>query len=247
MKITTVKTEKIVVGKKSILNIIDQYLTNLPNRSIVAVTSKIISICEGRIKPLESATKIDLIKQEAELYLDPEENLFHTSLTIKNGVMAAAAGIDESNGNGFYILWPRNPQQSANTIREFLRKKYPDTLIGVIVTDSRSTPLRLGTVGTALAHSGFKSLKNYIGNQDIFGRVLEITKSNLLDGLAAAAVTTMGEGDEQTPLAVIEDLPFISFLDRNPSKEELIDLNVPIENDLYAPILSKANWKKGKG
>jgi len=247
MKITAVKTHKITSADQSIFAILEKYLNDLPDRSILVITSKIVSICEGRLESIEGKTKMDLIKREADYYLLPEENKYHTSLTIKKGVMAAAAGIDESNGNGVYVLWPKDPQRSANKIREFIITKYKKKNIGVIITDSRSTPLRLGTVGIALAHSGFAALNDYVGSQDIFGRELLITKSNVLDGLSAGAVTVMGEGKEQTPLAIIEDIPFVTFQNRNPSLNELADLNVPLEDDLYAPILSKANWKKGNG
>ena len=56
----------------------------------------------------------------------------------------------------------------------------------------------------------------------------------------------MGEGSEQTPLAVISDIPFVHFQDRNPTEEELAELKISIEDDVYAPLLKAANWKKGK-
>lgn len=37
-----------------------------------------------------------------------------------------------------------------------------------------------------------------------------MTKANIRDGMAAA-VLVMGEADEQTPLAVIEHVPFVAF------------------------------------
>jgi F420-0:gamma-glutamyl ligase len=57
----------------------------------------------------------------------------------------------------------------------------------------------------------------------------------------------MGEGAEQMPLAVIEDAPFIQFRKENPSRAELADLRVGIREDLYAPLLAGAKWKKGRG
>jgi len=47
---------------------------------------------------------------------------------------------------------------------------------------------------------------------------------NVADALAAAAVLLMGEGKEQTPLAVLTDLPFVTFQDHNPSPAELAAL-----------------------
>jgi len=66
-----------------------------------------------------------------------------------------------------------------------------------------------------------------------------------MDGLAAAAVLVMGESNEQTPLAVIEDMPFVKFQARDPSKKELEELKITIQEDLYAPLLKAVKWKKG--
>ena len=63
--------------------------------------------------------------------------------------------------------------------------------------------------------------------------------------MATSAAMVMGEGAEQTPMAVIEDLPFVSFVNRNPKKSELSGLSISIKDDLYAPLLTKADWQKG--
>ncbi len=55
----------------------------------------------------------------------------------------------------------------------------------------------------------------------------------------------MGEGNEQTPLAVIKNIPFVQFQDRNPTEEELDELKISLDDDLYAPLLKAVKWKKG--
>jgi F420-0:gamma-glutamyl ligase len=55
----------------------------------------------------------------------------------------------------------------------------------------------------------------------------------------------MGEGNEQTPLAVIEDVPFVKFQARNPLKKELESFHIDMEDDLYAPLLKGVKWRKG--
>ena len=55
----------------------------------------------------------------------------------------------------------------------------------------------------------------------------------------------MGEGSEQTPLAVICDLPFVTFQERDPSPEELRRRWIDVEDDLYAPLLQGVKWHKG--
>jgi putative folate metabolism gamma-glutamate ligase len=243
MLVKVIKTHKIVSG--SLFTILDRYIKKPAEGSVLAITSKIVSICEGRIEPVKGTDKQKLIEQESEYFIKPSKNSYGIALSIKNGVLAPMAGIDESNANGFYILWPKDAQKTANEVREHFVKKFKLKKFGVIITDSRTTPLRWGTTGFALAHSGFQALNNYIGKSDIFGRKLRVSKANIMDGLAGTAVLMMGEGKEQTPLALISDLPFVAFQPRNPTKLEIRNLKLKIGVDLYAPLLKNAGWKKG--
>jgi putative folate metabolism gamma-glutamate ligase len=245
MKIKTIKTHKITYRDKDILSIIDKYINKLPDNSIMAVTSKIISICEGSVIKIDKKTNKDkLIKQEADRYIPKEKSKYGFYLTLKNNVLIPSSGIDESNGDGYYILWPRNPQKSANNIRKYLIDKFHIKNIGVIITDSKTTPLRWGTTGISIANCGFMVLNSYVSKPDIFGKKLEVTKANIADGLAAAAVLEMGEGKEQTPIAIIEDIKYVKFQKQNPSKKELKSLNISIEDDLYASLLTGVKWKR---
>lgn len=247
MNVIALKTQKIVPGRISLYEILNKYLKTFEENSVLAITSKIISICEGRVVKTNGIDKEELVEKEADLVLEGYNSKYGIVLTIKNGLLVPTAGIDESNGNGYYILWPQNSQETANDVRKYLCKRFRIKKAGVIITDSKTTPLRWGTSGVAIAHSGFLALKDYIGKPDIFGRKLKVTKANMMDALAASAVLVMGEGDEQTPLAVIMDIPFVKFKDRNPAKKELEDLKISISDDLYAPLLKSVKWKKGKG
>lgn len=244
MKITAIKTEKIAPGQKNLFEVLDEYLITLNEKSIIVITSKIVSICEGSVVKKELVEKHDLIKKEADSILHKGKSKYHLVLTMKNHVLIPTAGIDESNGAGHFVLWPKDVQKSTNEIRSYLIKRFGVKEVGIIITDSKSTILRRGTTGWALAHSGFLALKNYIGKPDIFGNILKITKSNIMDALASAAVVTMGEGQEQTPIAVIEDIPFVEFQIRDPNKEELGELMIEPENDFYAPLFEKVEWDK---
>lgn len=246
MMVTPYKTKAVIVGD-SLLSILDDCLPTLSDGDVVVVTSKIVSICEGAVvKNDGSVDKLDLIKQEADSYLDvPLSQTYGVTITIKEGKLVANAGIDESNGNGSFILWPRDPLRSATTIWEYLRKKFALTKLGVIITDSHVIPLQWGTRGRALAWSGIEPLKNYIGTPDIFGKNLHATKASIVDGLAAAAVVVMGEGNEQTPLAVIKDVSFVTYLDHPSRKEEVVALTISPSDDIYSPLLTAVEWKKG--
>lgn len=246
MIIDLIRTEKIIPGNKDLFSILDKYLNSLKEKSILAVTSKVVSICEGRVVKIGEIDKEKLIEKEADYFLLEKERNYGITLTIKNNLLIPSAGIDESNGAGYYILWPSNPQKTANRVRQYLCQRFSLKRVGVIITDSKTSPMRWGVTGVALAHSGFSALKDYIGKPDIFNRKLKFTKANIADGLAAAAVLAMGEGNEQTPLAIITDVPFVDFQERNPTKKEVDDLKISINDDLYAPLIKGVKWVKGK-
>lgn len=247
MKIIPIKTHKITQKDKDLFVILDKYLPKISEKSIVAITSKIVAITEGRLVKMNGIDKDDLIKQEAQFYLPRNQNPYDVSFTITHSMLAATAGIDESNANGCYILWPKNPQQTVNTVRAYLKKRFGLKNVGVIITDSKTSPLRWGVTSVALAYSGFKPLKDYIGKDDLFGRKFQFEKLSIIDSLAGAASVVMGEGAEQTPLAIISDLSFVEFQDRNPTVKELKALSISIDEDLYGPFLKNVKWKKGEG
>jgi dihydrofolate synthase / folylpolyglutamate synthase len=244
MKITSIKTKAIVAGDK-IMDIINDAVPNLDDGTVVIVTSKIVSICEGSLVRVGERAKVDLIKEQSEYYLPPEYSSLGFTLTMRRNVLIPSAGIDESNSNGNYVLWPRNPQKSANYIRKHLVAKHGKKKIGVIIVDSKTTPLRWGVTGVAIAHSGFEALNSYIGKPDIFGRPFRVSVANVADGLATSAVLVMGEGNEQTPIATIKDISFVNFQKRDPTTEELDRLAISIDDDIYSPILKGVPWEKG--
>lgn len=246
MKINTIKTHKITVEDKDLIQVLDQYIPSLNEGTIIAITSKIVALCEGRVVKVGDIDKEALVEKEAEYFLPRSSSKYGVSLTITGGQLVATAGIDESNADGYFVLWPKDAQKTANQIRQYLQQKFQSRNIGVIITDSKTTPLRWGVTGTAIAYSGFKPLNDLIGTKDLFGRELKMTKVNILDGLAAAAVLVMGEGIEQTPIALINDMQFVEFTKDDPSEEELKSLIISIEDDIYAPLLTKVDWQKGE-
>lgn len=253
MIVNAYKTHKILPNE-NLFSILDSYLPDLKERSVVVLSSKVVGICEGRVVKIDSPeadTKLEqksaLAISEAQKYLPRDANKYNIMLTITKNIMVASAGIDESNSKGYFSLWPEDPQKSANTIREYLITKSKKKHLGVIITDSKLTPLRWGVTGISIAHSGFLALNSYIGKPDIFGELMKMEQSNVADALAVAAVVQMGEGAEQQPLAVITDVPFVQFQGRNPTQEELDSLQISLEEDVYSEMLTKVEWKKGKG
>ncbi len=246
MRVTAIKTHKITTNDTDIFLVLDRYVQKLKEYSVVVVTSKIIALCQGRVADPKKFDKEKLIIQEADYYLPRTSNRYNVIPTIKNGIIAFSSGVDESNANGLFVLWPSKPQQSANKIRAHLQKKFHIQHLGVIITDTTSMPLRRGQMGIMIGYSGFDALRSYINEKDIFGRKLRMTKASVADALAIAAVALMGEGKEQTPLVIIEDVPFVKFRKRNPTKKEVAELQIALEDDLYAPLLKAMKWKKGQ-
>jgi putative folate metabolism gamma-glutamate ligase len=242
MQINAIKTHKIKYGE-SLEEVLDSYVPDLENNSIVAITSKIISVIEGRFVKKTDINKYDLIKQEADMLLKTEENPYDIYLTIKNGLLIPSAGIDESNVDDVYLLYPLDVWKVAERIWRYLRAKHNIKTLGVIITDSHTSIMRRGVTGIALSWCGFNPLHSYVGKPDLYGQPLKMTQINILDSLAVSSVFVMGEGNEQTPLAIITNPPHITFFDRPPSQEEQENIKISLEEDLYAPLLKLAQWE----
>lgn len=244
MMVKPFKTDLIKPSEFSIEEILAKTFSrdDIPENTIVAITSKIISLCEGSIEYKSTITKDELIKKEADMFLDKNSN-FDVFLTIKYDLLIPSAGIDESNANGdYYIKLPANPQLSACKCLEFLKNYCNINNLAVIITDSSPQPLRWGVIGKCIACCGLNPINNKINQQDLFGNALSKTTVNVADALAASAVLCMGESDEQTPLCLIYDAPFVQFNDGNPSHNNMNSLQISPENDLYYQLLKNADW-----
>lgn len=220
----------------------------VPEDAVIVVSSKIVSIAEGSVIPKNAANdREQLIKDQADKWLDPNKSKYRHHFTIKHNTLVGSAGIDSSNGGDNFVLLPKRPQATANELRSTLTKHYTRP-VGVIITDSTSIPLRRGSVGTCLAHSGFEALRSYIGDKDIFGHTFQHSVANLAQGIAAAATLVMGEGAEQTPLVVVSDIPHFVCIDQNPTEAELDELYPDMAVDLFEPFWEAIGWKqKEKG
>ncbi|MEI8338976.1 MAG: coenzyme F420-0:L-glutamate ligase [bacterium] len=243
MIISPIKTDIIKPSQVSILDIIDKFLPVLNEGTVIAISSKIVSLCEGSVADPDQVPKDKLIKQNAQLYLDRNLSKFGTMLTITKNTLMLAAGIDESNSAGMYVFWPKNPLATAKQVYDHLIAKNNIKNLGIVICDSTSKPMRLGTVGVSLAHYGFKEINDYRGKQDLFGKTMEVTRANIAEGLATSAVLAMGEGIEQTPIALISDVSFAVF--GNEHFGSSYNAVEDYREDVYEPILSSPKWHTG--
>jgi coenzyme F420-0:L-glutamate ligase/coenzyme F420-1:gamma-L-glutamate ligase len=200
----------------------------LLNQDIIAVSSKFASVSEGRVIELSKVTPTaeavslagkfqtdpslaELVLQESEFVLGGIQGFI---LSIVHGTLAPNAGIDRSNvAEGWAILYPENPSATAAALRkkliQFQKKKKEASRIrelGIVLTDSRVTPTRLGTVGVALAVAGIRSTIDMRGSTDLYGNKLKVTLRAIADQAASAAQLVMGEAGESIPIAIIRGL-----------------------------------------
>src|SRR3989339_1128917 len=228
MEITGLKTKLFKTGDK-LEDFLVREIRTLKNGEVVVITSKIVALAQGRVGKIEDKKKI--IAREA-------KKVIHTpwaELTLTEDGWCLNAGVDESNADSQLILLPTKPFQTAEKIRRFLLKKFSLKQLGVIITDTKSLPLRVGTVCRALSYTGFEPIKSYVGQSDLFGRKSRLTESNIADALATSAGLLMGEGDEQTPLVIIKKAP-VKFTNKNFSKSKNKGLSQPPEKDIFAKV-----------
>lgn len=227
-----VKTRPLLPPKDDLLAALKEALPTLEEGDVVALTSKVVAIDQGRTRPVAAIARDDLILQEAERYL-PRDDVPHRRaiLTLKGHTLISSAGIDQSNGNDYYVLWPERPQAAARFWWRTLRKEYGVKDLGVILTDSHSIPQRLGAVGVAIGFCGFEPLRDYRGVPDIFGRPLKTERANLVDPLAALGVFMMGEAAEQTPAVILRGLDQLVFTDQPRP------FFLQPEQDIFRPLL----------
>lgn len=242
MQFIIVKTRAFLPPRDNIYNLLDNHLPKLSEGDIVVITSKVLAIHQGRcVKIDESIKKDELIKQEADAYISRRQVPGgKVVLTIKHHTLIPSSGIDESNANGYYILWPKNINSLLKKIHKYLTRRRKIKKLGIITTDSHTIPLRYGVVGISIGFYGFEPLLDYRGKKDIFGRKLMMTQSNIADALAAISVLLMGEGKEKQPIVVIRGADFITFTKRDTWRKII----VPKEIDIYEPLLKVFKQKR---
>ncbi len=231
MELIPVRTRVLHPPKDNLLEVIDTSLTDVQEGDIVIITSKVVAIHEGRCVPIEGTDKEALVRREAE-YLYQSEGQ-KKPLTITNDALISAAGIDESNGEGYFILLPEDSYASAERIRAHIMERHGITHIGVVITDSHSLPFRYGAMSVSIGCWGFEPIESHIGRTDIFGRVMQYSKTNIPDSIAAAATLVSGECDEVQPIQIARGIPNLIWSDADPRPSFIIPRDEDIYRNLY--------------
>jgi coenzyme F420-0:L-glutamate ligase/coenzyme F420-1:gamma-L-glutamate ligase len=168
---------------------------------ILAVTSKIVSKAEGRVRRADS-------REEA---IDEEMVRLVASrgstriVETHHGLVMAAAGVDASNTHpGTVVLLPMDPDASARRIRAGLLERL-GVCVGILVTDTFGRPWRQGVVDVAIGAAGLAPLDDLRGAVDSYGNKLDATVVATADQLASAAEMVKGKLTG-CPVAVIRGL-----------------------------------------
>jgi coenzyme F420-0:L-glutamate ligase len=210
---------------------------------IVVISSKFVSMSERalidlknvrvsrRAKTLASKFKID--DKVAQVTLDESDYVVSGIpgflLTINDGMIAPNAGIDMSNcPQGKIVLYPKDSFKSANDLRKKFLKKY-GIKIGIVISDSRLMPTRIGCTGIAVGVSGFNPVDDERGKKDLYGRKLKVTFKATADSLATMAVFVMGESNESIPMVVIRG----ADVRKTERKLSMKDMTVNPKIDIY--------------
>lgn len=195
---------------------------DLHDGDIVVIASTIVSKAEGLIRRLDGVTPSErAIEIAAGLNEDPRfiEAVLGQSTEIliekpfllvesKFGQVCVNAGLDRSNvEEGFVLLLPDDPSQSAKQIRSRIFKRYGKN-VAVIITDTCGRAFREGQTGVGIGFTGIAPMKDWRGTRDLVGKVLEITYEGAGDEIAGLANLMMGEGAGGTPIVIVRGLTY---------------------------------------
>jgi len=232
MEIIPIHTRTLTPPKDDLFEVMDTSITDIQEGDVILVTSKVVSIHEGRCVPMQGTDKDTLIENEAQyVYQNP---VTHKKITITRNTFISASGIDESNGMEHYIVLPEDAFQSAKNIHAYLTQKFAIKNLGVIITDSHSMPLRYGSLSVSIGSWGFEPVEFHQGKKDLFGRSIKYAKSNVVDALAASSALVSGECNEGIPIAIARGVPNLTFTVESPKEK----IWVTPEQDLFGVLLN---------
>jgi len=215
---------------------------------IIVISSKFVAISEGSIVKLNDvvpsrrsrllAKRLQMDERIVEMVLRESDMIVNGIpgflLTIRDEMIAPNAGIDKSNApKGTVILYPRGPFKTAQLIRsKFLRAL--GIKVGVVISDSRLMPTRIGTTGVAIGVSGLEPVEDLRGKRDLFGNKLQVTIKATADALSTTGVFVMGESNEGIPVVIIRGAS-VKFTERKLSSN---DMAVDSKIDIYLRNIS---------
>ena len=171
----------------------------LQDGDILVVTSKIISKAEGRF--IDVADREEAISRETVRVVAQRGKT--RIVESRLGIVAAAAGLDESNvPAGTALLLPEDPDASARELCRELRER-TGLHIGVLVSDTVGRPWRLGQTDIAIGAAGVQLFDQPTADAD--GRPLKVTLPCIADEICGAAELVKPKAGN-IPIALVRGL-----------------------------------------
>jgi coenzyme F420-0:L-glutamate ligase/coenzyme F420-1:gamma-L-glutamate ligase len=208
---------------------------------VVVVAHKIVSKAEGRLVPLSSVVPsqfavnlaqvvgkspedVEVILRESRAIVRCRRGILITENMA--GIVMANSGVDRSNvQEGYALLLPSDPDASARSLREGIRR-LTGRNVAVVISDTMGRPIRNGQVDVAIGISGIAPFRDYRGLRDPFGRELRVTSIAHVDEIASAAELVMGKL-RRVPVAIVRGYPY------DVSDEGSSGLNMSEDQDMF--------------
>ena len=202
--------------------------TPVEGGDILVVTQKVVSKAEGcivdlrQVEPSEFALSlasqwdkdprhVEVVLRESRRIVRMDHGVLITE--TKHGLICANAGVDASNmpGEDHLSLLPRDPDASARRLREVIRSR-TGLEVAILISDTFGRPWRTGTTNVAIGVAGISPLKDYRGQKDPYGYLLQVSMAAVADELTGAAdlVTDKMLG---IPVAIVRGLMYETTAD----------------------------------
>jgi coenzyme F420-0:L-glutamate ligase/coenzyme F420-1:gamma-L-glutamate ligase len=217
--------------------------TPLRQNDILVVTSKVVSIAEGKVVNLKSVEpsffairiaaqlqkdprQVEIILRETKSIVRMAQN--HLIVETKHGFVCANAGVDKSNirGEDVVATLPDDPDLSARRIKEGI-EKLCGVEVAVVIADTFGRPLRRGVTNVAIGVAGLLPILDLRGTIDMYGYELRVTQIAVADELASAAELVMGK-THGIPAVVVR-----GYEHKESKKATAKALNLPEEEDIF--------------
>ncbi len=213
-----------IVAGADLASLITTAAGDLRDGDILVVTSKIVSKAEGRVAEMSRDEAISAETTRVVARRGPT-----TISQTRHGFVLAAAGVDASNtAPGTVVLLPVDPDESARRLRKGVQDMC-GARVGVIVTDTMGRPWRNGQTDTAIGAAGVMPVRDYRGEADTFGNILEVTVAAIADEIAAAGDLVKGKA-LRMPVAIVRGLASLVTSDDGPGARVLVR---PADEDMF--------------
>ena len=225
---------------------------DIEDKDIIVIASTIVSksigltFLEDDLVPSAEAERISKLNGKDPRFVqailnESIEVLTETPFMLvrnKNGHVCINAGIDASNvGGGRLLKLPEKPDSYAAAIGKAIEEKTKKK-ISVIITDTNGRAFKEGQTNVAIGLYNIKAIRQWIGEKDLYGKVLEISEEAVVDEIAGAANLLMGEGGFGYPTVIIRGLDFytnekvsISEMYRDGEKDLIVQGLLKLKNE----------------